>query len=88
MTTTDPDWREKVRNRPRRVGKRPPRTPEEATAFAAWAVHRVCLGQLTVEEAKAIQMLLNEFRKLHEQAALLKRIADLEMRLQLQPTHE
>lgn len=70
-------------DRPRRVGRRPPRTPEEATAFAAWAVHRVCLGQLRVEEGKIIAVLLAEFRKLHEQAALMKRIADLEARLQL-----
>lgn len=71
------------RPRKRLGGRRAPKTPEEAAQYASWTVHKMAQGRMTVDEGKVIVALLREYSRLYELAALLKRIADLEIRLKL-----
>jgi hypothetical protein len=64
-------------------GRRFPKTPEEAASYCAWALHRLATKRMDVETAKTIVALSREYSRLYEMAALLKRIADLEQKLQL-----
>jgi hypothetical protein len=72
--------RRKIRFAPAGEAPPPPKTVEEAVAYASWATHAVAVGIIDPQVGATIQRLLREFREGKARPDIEKRIGELEKR--------